>query len=367
MPRGKRGQHDTKKAKAPTPNETHESEEIKNWGSQAQKTTNNNNQPKHNSDEKQREDLSDLDDEETSGPDFSSNFSNESMDWMRRIIRVQAADVLKGQTKSGEVISKAKLQWEMDSLKTLISSVTCKLEKKLTDLEATIYQLKDVNSKKDRILIILEFDSLKDRKKIEELTTAIDEIQQDKFKSSVQIVGLPESKKEEDDVKKIVKLAQDKIGMKLKKHDIPHVYRLGKKIEGKARDIIVKFAEKKMRDSFYQKRKKTAPHKDPKMNIYVNDQLTNYRKGLFYQARKLLKSHKLHAAWTQNGNVLVRKSEGEPLKQIRNYEDLRMLYDIDYGETIASMNSHEGVSNLSLSKLSLSNDELMSHISDYSY
>ncbi len=117
--------------------------------------------------------------------------------------------------------------------------------------------------------------------------------------------------------------------MKLKKQDLSEVYRLGKKIEGKKRDIVVNFAEKKTRDNFYLMRKTTTPHKDPQKNIYINDQLTNFRKGLFYQARKLLKSHKLYAAWTQNGNVLVRKSEGSSVVQILKYEDLRLWRQAD--------------------------------------
>ncbi len=182
------------------------------------------------------------------------------------------------------------------------------------------------------------------------------------LRTSVQIVGLPENNKEEEDTKKIVKLANDKLKMKLKKQDLSEVYRLGKKTEGKTRDIIVKFAEKKARDQFYLQRKKTSPHKDSQKNIYINDQLTNLRKGLFYQARKLLKSHKLHAAWTQNGNVLVRKSEGGSVVQILNYEDLRALQDQDYGDKLMSTDS-----SLNMSNLTLTNEEMLSHISDSSY
>ncbi len=107
----------------------------------------------------------------------------------------------------------------------------------------------------------------------------------------------------------------------------------------------------------------TSPHKDPQKNIYINDQLTNFRKGLFYQARKLLKSHKLHAAWTQNGNVLIRKSEGGSVVQIMKYEDLRSLQDKDYGDNLMSTDSSLNVS----SNLTLTNEEMLSSVSDYSY
>ncbi len=208
----------------------------------------------------------------------------------------------------------------------------------------------------------MEFESQKDKKKIEDLTITIDELQQDSLRSSVQIVGLPECDKDGEDAKKIVKLAHDKLKMKLKKQDLSEVYRLGKKMEGKTRDIVVNFAEKKTRDQFYLKRKMTTPHKDPGKNIYINDQLTHFRKGLFYQARKMLKSHKLHAAWTQNGNVLVRKSEGGSVLQILKYQDLRALQDQDYEDNLMS-----GDASLDVSNLNLTNEEMLSSISDYSY
>ncbi len=165
-------------------------------------------------------------------------------------------------------------------------------------------------------------------------------------------------KKEEEDIKKIIRLAHDKMGIKLKKQDFTEIHRLGKKSEGKSRDVVVKCSEKKTRDNIYQNRKKTAPHKDTKQNIYINDQLTNYRKGLFYQARRLLRGHKVYAAWTQNGNVLIRKSEGDTVKQVCNYDDLRDLQDKEHEPSLLYPDT-----NLS----DLNHDSVLSYISDYSY
>ncbi len=270
------------------------------------------------------------------------------MTWFRTIIRAQATDVMKG-------IIAEEVQHHMKDAITII-------KRQVTELETKISKLEEQNLKKERLLKRMEFESQKDKKKIDDLTSTLDELQQDRLRTSVQIVGLPESSKQEEDVKKIVKVAHDKLGMKLKKHDLLEVYRLGKKTEGKTRDVVVKFEEKKARDQFYQNRKKAAPHKDPSKNIYVNDQLTNLRKGLFYQARKLLKSHKIHAAWTQNGNVLVRKLEGDPVIQILKYEDFRALQDKDYGDNQISVESSVDVSNMTMT-----NEDMLSQISDYSY
>ncbi len=266
------------------------------------------------------------------------------MTWFRTIIRAQATDVMKG------IIA--------EEVKSHMKDEITSIKRQVTELESKINTLEEQSLKKDRLIRRLEFENQKDKKKIVDLTTTLDELQQDTLRSNVQIVGLPESKEKEDDAKKIIKLANDKLKMKLKKQDLSEVYRLGKKIEGKMRDIVVKFAEKKARDKFYLKRKETAPHKDPKQNIYINDQLTELRKGLFYQARKSLKAHKLHAAWTQNGNVLVRKSEGGSVIQILTYEDLRALQDQYYGDKAMSTDE---------SNPTLTNEDMLSNFSDYSY
>ena len=301
--------------------------------------------------------FSDTEDDQ-SEPDFTSSFSDDTMMWMRRIIRVQAADVLKNELQSGEVIGKDKLQVEINNLKSLIHSTTESFEKKVADLETTVSVLKDDNLKKDKLIRRMEFEDQKNKKQIQELLSAVDEVEQDKLRCNIQIVGLPESRKEEEDTKKVIKLAHDKIGIKLKKQDLSEVYRLGKKTEGKSRDIVVKFVEKKTRDAFYQNRKKTAPHKEVTKNIYINDQLTRYRKGLFFQARKLLKARKIYAAWTQNGNILIRKSEGEQLRQIAKYADLRDLQDETNDSSLMSPVASQSDS---------IHDSVLSHISDYSY
>ena len=98
------------------------------------------------------------------------------------------------------------------------------------------------------------------------------------------------------------------------------------------------YQRKKSRHQFYQNRKKTAPHKDPAKNIYVNDLLTTYyRKGRFYAA----KSHKICAAWSQQGNV--------------SYDDLLPFQDKSYRSSYIHSESD------------MTSDEEISHWSDYSY
>ena len=75
---------------------------------------------------------------------------------------------------------------------------------------------------------------------------------------------------------------------------------------------------------------------------------------MFFHARKLLKAHKVHAAWTQNGNVLIRKSEGDDVKQICNYDDFRDMQDQEYELSLMSPDSNRS-------------DDVPSYMSDFSY
>ena len=78
---------------------------------------------------------------------------------------------------------------------------------------------------------------------------------------------------------------------------------------------------------------------------------------MFYEARKLYKGRKLYAAWTQKGNVLVRRTEDGPVKQINNFEDLQMLKDTQIRSSSTSMQNSSLDSSYSV--------EITSHLSDY--
>ncbi len=97
------------------------------------------------------------------------------------------------------------------------------------------------------------------------------------------------------------------MSVNIKLSDIETTYRMGKRKQDptKHRDIIVKFVKKTTRDKFYDNRTLTITNDDPKLNIYVNDHLTQRRQHLLYVARKLYKAKKVQVAWSQAGNILI--------------------------------------------------------------
>ncbi len=204
----------------------------------------------------------------------------------------------------------------------------------------------------------LEYENRQKDKTIRELNTKYDELEQRRYDKDVQVVGLPESNSDEEDLKKILKLSKDKMGIKLKGADIEGYHRLGKKTQKKTRDVIITFKERKTREAFYEQRKKTSQSTVISQNTYINDHLTDFRKGLFYRARQLVKHKKLYMTLTQKGNVLVRKVDDGKITQVNCYSDLKSLIE-DPGDLFNEYDSSE-VS-------STNQGDMLSHISDYDY
>ncbi len=282
--------------------------------------------------------------EQEDNDEWMSKYIGENqMTWFVRIIKTHATKAFK------------------ELIPDFEEKLTQKIEERYQETKHELESLQSENKKLRRTVDKLQFQLHKKDEKIKELVVKIDAVAQNELKNDVQMVGLEETQSAEEDMKKVVKLAKEKMGMKLKKSDIKSVNRLGKKPSEKTvcRDLVVTFKDETVRETFYNNRKKTAISKLPQQNIYINDRLTSHRKGLFFQARKLYKARKVFATWTQKGNVLVRHKEDGPITQIYNYDDLQLFND-----TAHMCNSS---SKLSSSLCSSSNVEIVSHLSDYDY
>jgi hypothetical protein len=109
--------------------------------------------------------------------------------------------------------------------------------------------------------------------------------------------------------------------------DILSAYRMKRDGRGSdnsttARPIVVRFANKKTRDSVYRSKRelKNCPIK----GIFVSEQLTKYNADVFFDARRCVKQKKLWKTWTQGGHIYVKESDDAMSKprQIRNASDL---------------------------------------------
>ncbi len=128
---------------------------------------------------------------------------------------------------------------------------------------------------------------------------------------------------------KIFKLTKTKMDMKeINESDIVHTHRSGKKKSSKTRDIIVQFNGKTTRDSFHGARQKLRYTSDAHRSVYVNEDLTDFRSKLLYDARMLVKKRRLKGAWRQCGNVMV-LAEHSRSCAVYNYDDLRISSGAD--------------------------------------
>ena len=57
-----------------------------------------------------------------------------------------------------------------------------------------------------------------------------------------------------------------------------------------------------------------------KEGVFVNEDLTQYRKHLAYQCRKLVKDNKITKTWVYNGNSFIEKRDGNKVKIINDRE-----------------------------------------------
>ncbi len=106
----------------------------------------------------------------------------------------------------------------------------------------------------------------------------------------------------------------------------------------------MQFKYKTTKDLFQQSRKKLTEGIDPANKIYLNDDLTEHRKKLLYDARQLAKGEKLKATWSQEGTIMVLKNTQEKPLAISTHEDLRKAV-----EPLEAWQSDDEESSLSLS------------------
>ncbi len=87
--------------------------------------------------------------------------------------------------------------------------------------------------------------------------------------------------------------------------------------------------KKSTRDEFFKQRTKIPRTTDPRRRMYIDEDLTEFRQKLLFDARQKVKCGKIRGAWCQHGNIMVLKLEGGPTC-IKDYNDLGTLTYLGY-------------------------------------
>ncbi len=287
-------------------------------------------------------------------PNIEEYMPREQTEWFHMVIQAQVKKAIKQYLDEQQNEFTSQLEQFKSSVKREIekSHELCLknmediAQRRTKNLEG---EIKELREKEAREKVKLETELCKQQRFVDKLQVKIDSFEQRDYQSSVQVIGLPEN---ENDTKAFIKMTKDKLGVKLKSSDV-ECTRMGKlNMSGKPRNLVVKFKDQSTRNEVYRHKKKLIMHKDPKRNVYINDKLTEHRQHVLYGARMCVKSHKLFAAWSQGGNILVRTTEKGKITQIHNHEDLRSLMD-----NIPS----------TMSRSDEDKSELLSHLSDYDF
>ena len=167
-------------------------------------------------------------------------------------------------------------------------------------------------------------------KKIEKLDLTLENLEQYGRRDNLEFIGVP--KHPNENTNQIIKNLVKKLNIKLNDNDISISHRLKSNISSRNQEginhppIIVRFTNREIRNQIYKKRNCINQISDfgiPGMEkMYINENLTSYRKLLFNKAKKLQKENDYKYLWTNQCQILTRKNAEENVLKISCFEDL---------------------------------------------
>ena len=239
----------------------------------------------------------------------------------------------------------------------LCSKATKPLEERIKKLELEAVQLLESQnfiSKKQNDLTE-DCDSLKRSNKLQtkdlrQLTKTTDTLQKSKFEDQLRIdeieqynrrqnfklQGVPVRKHE--DVTQITLDLISKLDVDITEENISIAHRLPSNRDMVEQDfnkpvnhptIIVRLISRQMRNKIYDKRFNAKMIEDFPVEgmekLFINENLTQRRKHLFWLSKQKAKELNCKYFWTQNGQIFVRKNEESEKVLIRSESDLDQL------------------------------------------
>ena len=243
-------------------------------------------------------------------------------------------------------------QFELEEMiKRMIAKEVAPLKSKIESLKAEVTELCEsqgyISARYDisREYTRLQTDSNKQKVDIMELTTStknlekkscddedkINQLEQYDRRQNLEFKGLAYQKNE--DVSQLVINVAEKIGVKLQKADTSVAHRLPTK-PGRGKNgpntVIARFVKRKVRNKIYYKRYLLKDlhddkHDDSQKRVYINENLTQKRKRLFWLAKQKIKALQYKFIWTNNGYIFVRKDIRSEKISIKNENDCNHL------------------------------------------
>lgn len=162
-------------------------------------------------------------------------------------------------------------------------------------------------------------------KRIAKLEARVEEMEMREKQNNMRISGLDETSAGEEKTPQVIHtFIQDHLRVNLGPNDIAQAYRVGKQEDGKPRTVLVKFERETVKRKVYVARTKLK-NTIYKNSVYFNEDLTQDKANLFYEARQLVRKKHFFQAWTFNGHVFAKCTvSGRPHK-LTSVEQMKSL------------------------------------------
>ena len=163
------------------------------------------------------------------------------------------------------------------------------------------------------------------KKTIADQQVQLDDLEQHGRRDSLRVSGIPEPEEYDGTDAAVMSVCTAmKLDPPLDPKDIAVSHRVGRKVQGMDRQIVVKFATRNVRERVFRARKALKDvnqDKDVGKKIYINEDLTKFRAGLAREARSYKNSGLINDTWSIYGKIMAKDNHGH-VSVIRTYEDL---------------------------------------------
>ena len=230
-------------------------------------------------------------------------------------------------------ITVATILRENQELRQEILELKSALNANQREMEKLKMPLTKAENANDTLRNELNLTRMKLKYQIEEMNNLdekYDDLEQYSCKNSLKILGVPKGTYTSTD-EAIIRIG-GVINIHIKSEDIEILHKLKRKT---TKSIIVMFMSHKVKSLLYKVRTKLKNVKaldifpnhgfaswEDQQCIFINENLTNYRRELFWKANKLKKDNMITSTWTMDGKIFVKMSPNGALVRIYSEEDL---------------------------------------------
>lgn len=239
-----------------------------------------------------------------------SDISDLSMDKMESSVSGATSEVLEMPSLDPDILRTVSIirLYLKDEISDLVKNAVSEAVSEAMDTE--LQDLRDETSR-----LTAENTDLKTR--VTKLENALDDSEQYSRRNSLRITNIPETNS--DDTDTIVIDIAKTLNVDISPTDIDRSHRVGKPDKAKPRDILVKFATYRARQRLYGPR--SALKDSDYTGVFLNEDLTQSRSKLLYEARVKVKGSYLKGAWSTDGRLFI-KDFNDKVHRLKNVQDI---------------------------------------------